>query len=549
MNRKIFILIIILVLAIIFRIYKITDIPPGLYPDEAMNGNNALEALSTGQFKVFYPENNGREGLFINIQSLFLFIFGNKIWALRLPSTIFGILTVLGTYLFTYTLFKNNGLQRNQVRKPVPSVEPTEPTSPPWGERLVSSIASLPQERIALIATFFLAMSFWHINFSRTAFRAIIAPFFLVWALFFLLRALHHCSNYSKSSRYIINALISGFLFGLGFYSYIAYRIMPILVLVIWLIYWFTAKGPRSRKKIVGTGIWFLVTTFTVGFPLVIYFFNNPHDFFGRTTQLSIFHSATPWKTLGENIMKTMLMFHITGDSNWRNNYASQPQVYWPVGILFLLGIILAGYVLIRKWCMITASKKSLWIPSILNQVAIPFLILLLWLIIAMFPVVISNEGIPHALRSILMIPPVFILAGIAGAWLSEQIIYRLKNIKGNIKIIWRGFIAIFFLLLIYQTYITYFILWAQNENTRSAFTQHYVDIAQKLNSLPNNTRKLVIVYPGGVNVRGIPMSAQTVMFITDTFRVEKQRQKHIYYMLPTQIQHIPPGTYLAALY
>ncbi|MDI6784950.1 MAG: glycosyltransferase family 39 protein, partial [bacterium] len=316
MNRKLFILIIILILAIFFRIYKITEIPPGLYPDEAMNGNNALEALSTGNFKVFYPENNGREGLFINIQSLFLFIFGNKIWALRLPSAIFGILTVLGTYLFTRTLFTNSGLEQNQIRKTNPAVELTGQTSTPWGERLVHHIASLNQERIALIATFFLAISFWHINFSRTGFRALIAPFFLVWALYFLLRALHHCFNHSKSSRYIIDALSSGFLFGLGFYSYIAYRIMPILVVVIWFIYWFTANVPCSRKKIVGAGIWFLVTTVIVVFPLANYFSNNPHDFFGRTTQLSVFSSPTLWKTLGENIIKTMLMFNITGDSN-----------------------------------------------------------------------------------------------------------------------------------------------------------------------------------------------------------------------------------------
>ncbi|MGA9770017.1 MAG: hypothetical protein WBV94_13325, partial [Blastocatellia bacterium] len=61
-----------------FRIHDIRNTPPGLYPDEAMNGNNAMEAIATGSYKIFYPENNGREGLFINIQALFLNALGRR---------------------------------------------------------------------------------------------------------------------------------------------------------------------------------------------------------------------------------------------------------------------------------------------------------------------------------------------------------------------------------------------------------------------------------------------------------------------------------------
>src|SRR3990167_955982 len=109
-NKKVrsavwFWLILILVIATFFRLWQIQTIPHGLYPDEAMNGNNALEALDTGDFKVFYSENNGREGLFINIQALSLKAFGNEAWALRLVSALFGILTVAGLYLLTRQLY------------------------------------------------------------------------------------------------------------------------------------------------------------------------------------------------------------------------------------------------------------------------------------------------------------------------------------------------------------------------------------------------------------------------------------------------------------
>jgi hypothetical protein len=45
---------------------------------------------------------------------------------------------------------------------------------------------------------------------------------------------------------------------------------------------------------------------------------------------------------------------------------------------------------------------------------------MLVWLVVSAVPVVLSKEGIPHALRSSLMIPAVFIIA-FAGAKLAYQ--------------------------------------------------------------------------------------------------------------------------------
>ncbi|HEV3201887.1 MAG TPA: glycosyltransferase family 39 protein, partial [Bryobacteraceae bacterium] len=129
-------LLLILSIAGFLRLYRFTTIPPGLYRDEAMNGSNALEVLETGRFQVFYPENGGREGLYINVATVFISVCGNKAWVLRLPAAIFGILTVWGVYL------------------------------------LVAELASV---ETALLAAFFLATCFWHIDFSRIAFRAIAA--------------------------------------------------------------------------------------------------------------------------------------------------------------------------------------------------------------------------------------------------------------------------------------------------------------------------------------------------------------------------------------
>ena len=56
--KKIILIGIVVALAAFFRLYDLKNVPPGLYPDEAMNGNNALETVVTGDYKIFYPENN-----------------------------------------------------------------------------------------------------------------------------------------------------------------------------------------------------------------------------------------------------------------------------------------------------------------------------------------------------------------------------------------------------------------------------------------------------------------------------------------------------------
>src|SRR3989338_7450549 len=176
----------ILFLGVFFRFYGLSEIPPGLYPDEAMNGNNALEAITTGDFKWFYPENNGREGLFINIQAISIWIFGNEPWALRAVSALFGALTILGVYLLTKELFRERS-SKSETLNPKQIRNSDDPNSKPfrifkirnWSLFRISDLEFRISygEYIALLSSFFLAVSFWHINFSRIGFRAIMVPF------------------------------------------------------------------------------------------------------------------------------------------------------------------------------------------------------------------------------------------------------------------------------------------------------------------------------------------------------------------------------------
>lgn len=516
MKKSIHILLLlsVLIIATFFRLYQIKTIPPGLYPDEAINGNNALEALRTGSYKLFYPENNGREGLFINIQAFFLKILGGdsfdfepKPWMLRLPSAFFGILTVLGIYFFIKELFSESKTEFFEQRY-----------------------------KLSLVAAFFLATNFWHVNFSRIGFRAIMAPFFLIWSLYFLLKSFKSIQVFN----FCFFSALAGLLFGLGFHTYIAYRIMPLLIIIILIYFYLRLKKEEQIKKFKIISACFLFFVLLAAFPLGIYFVKNPQDFWGRTSQISIFNSATPFKDLANNIIKTAAMFNIRGDGNWRHNYANQPELFWPVGILFLVGLILT----IKN----TLKNIKFFLKSADIQALIfPFFVLFFWFVLAAIPVVISNEGIPHALRSILMLPPAIIFAALGGIWVYQKFSTKSSGLAGALK---NFSLYLFLFSLVIHSYFTYFVFWANDQNTAWAFDQSSLVLGERLNSLPKNVQKYVIVETRGVEVpivdglsgkiKLIPMSAQTVMFITNTYLAKNQQTKNIYYLVSNEEKTLP---------
>ncbi len=469
-KKEFFAIFLILIIATFFRFWNITTTPPGLYPDEAMNGNNALEANATGEYKTYYPENNGREGLFINVQAASIAVFGNHPWSLRIVSALFGVFTVLGIYFLTKTIF-----QKKMV--------------------------------LTLATTSMLALSFWHVNFSRIGFRAIMVPFCLVWSFYFIIVA--------WQKKKIWPAIIAGIFFGVGFHTYIAFRFTPLLALVPIIYYFFQNKKSGELKKYFQILFAWLGITFLIALPIGLYFLNNPGDFFGRSGQVSIFNSSNPLLDLGESIGKTAIMFNFYGDCNWRHNYACKPQLDIFTGTFFLLGLIITLKKIIKK----DGSERF------------PYILILAWMLIMSLPSILTKEGLPHALRAIGMIPPTFILAGIGFEYLWG--VFQEKNKKiGLTLLLISGLI-----IAVYNG--GQYSAWAQRQEVKDSFEEKYTLIADYLNLTPQNINKYVLVNAGGTLVNDIPMPSQSIMFITDTYRTEQQKEKNIFYILPENISQI----------
>jgi 4-amino-4-deoxy-L-arabinose transferase-like glycosyltransferase len=463
--RPQYILAAILLLATFLRLFQITTIPPPLHFDESMNGNDAMENLELGRILPFYPQNGGREGLYINIETALIYFFGPQAWMLRVPAAIFGILTVWGIYL------------------------------------LASQLFSVP---VGLLAAFFTASSFWHLLFSRLALRAIAAPLFAVWAVYFLIDSIRRARD---GRPYLARSIAAGLLCGLGFYTYIAYRVTPALILLVLIYGWSEARRAKWMPVLLRlAGVFIAVTLITVA-PLAYYFVQHPDALTHRSAEVSIFNAPSPAAELLSNIWKTVRMIFTRGDFDWLHGIAYRPEVFWPVAILFAFGTALS---------LASLARRDAWFPHALT---------LSWLVLGAVPAVLSNENMPSAIRSILMIPAIFMLAAY-GAW---RLYLRLSPRAASQAL--AAVAAVLILGVTYDTYHAYFDVWATDPNVPATFDAASVDIVNRINALPLTAPKYVVpVTPGAPP--GVPPPAQTIMFLTQSYTEKQRRETNIHYIL-----------------
>lgn len=444
--------------------------PPGLYPDEATNGNDAINAIEQG-WSWFYDNNGGREGLFINLQALALWIVGlHEPWVLRIVAAICGILTIPGIYLLGKEL---------------------------WNRR------------VGLVTAALLAGSFWHLVFSRIGFRAIMVPLILTWSLYVLLVGVRRIRAHQQYG-WALTAL-GGALAGLGLHTYISFRISVLTFAVVGLaLIW---KAQDARKRIFGGLVLAGVSALIVAAPLLHYFATHPGSFSGRSEQVSVFNSERPLYDIGNNIARTAGMLVMQGDGNWRHNDSGEPQVPLLVFVFVIGGFAYAG-----KRLMDTRGRD------------IPGITIMVLLITGAAPAVISNEGIPHALRSIALIVPVFLLAGLG---LERLWVHLEKKGLGSIGAV----IALVVCVYGFWLTTTSYALYARKPEVRAEFTKEYLEIGRQLLRRDLSLPAYVIVPQGDVLIDGIPVAAQTPMFISNTATRGQQERGRVYYVTdPSQI-------------
>lgn len=310
-NQTKSLLLIILIFFLCTRLYKITDIPPSLYWDEASIGYNAYSILKTGrdewgqflpiEFKAF-----GEYKLPVYIYSLLPFqaIFGLEDWIVRLPAVIFSLGSVILLFLLSKRIFES------------------------W--------------EVGIISSFLMTISSWFFIFSRTGFEATAGVFFFLCGIYFFLIA-------DKKIRLMIMSILS---FMLSMYSYNSFRIVsPITVIILSLFSWQILKSKKDIYLTVPIILFFIITAIT--------FMTASQKGAERLSEIGIFSSNNKKEITGNFIRNYISHFNpnflvINGDSNLR----SQQPGFGELNILETVLILLGLY-------FILSSKKQFLLPVI----------------------------------------------------------------------------------------------------------------------------------------------------------------------------------------
>lgn len=206
-----YIFLVIIFIASILRLYQLGSVPPSPDWDEAALGYNAYSVLKTGrdEYGAWFPLSlrsfdDYKPPLYMYLTIPSVALFGLETWVVRLPSAIFGVLAVIGVFYLTKELFNTAYIKKSSFDI--------------WHLSF-----GIPE-----VTSLLLAISPWHIQFSRIAFEANIGVTLNIWAVLCFLKGL--------KNRFLL--FVSAFLFGLGFYAYHSERIfIPLLVLLLAVLY------------------------------------------------------------------------------------------------------------------------------------------------------------------------------------------------------------------------------------------------------------------------------------------------------------------------
>lgn len=317
----------ILLLGILLRFWKLTSLFDGFFWDESYKGLDAMAIRRLGERPIFLSWNAGREALVAYLVALLSVPFGYTAFAVRAVEALAGSLTLLLFYLLARRLFN---------------------------------------DKIALVALFLMAVSKYHMIYSRFGIRVNLLLLFEVGVLYFLIRGLK-ADEPRRSWPWL---LIGGLLAGLGFYTYIPYRVFPLVPLAL-------LADPdiraRLRARLLPAAAGLLLCVLIVA-PLAVYFVRNAQSFSDRMSRTSLWAKAdAPMPVLLlRSARDTFGQFTYKGDMNPRHNVPLEPALSPFVTPLFWLGIACAAANIRRRsWAVLLFAYLAVTLlPGVLGAAA-----------------------------------------------------------------------------------------------------------------------------------------------------------------------------------
>ncbi len=407
---RIFLLVLILVISVALRFFNLSSNPPSLNWDETSIGYNAYSILKTGkdEYGNFLPIefrsfDDYKPPVYVYLTVPSISVFGLTEFGVRFPAALFGVLSVIVFYLLLGQVLQK---KEGNVKEVVP-----------------------------LLGAFLLAISPWHLQFSRAAYEGNIGLFFLMLAFYLFFVGLQ--------KKGIL--IFSVFSFVLSLYSYHSFRlIIPLIIPLLALLFY---KDLLKQKIIV---LSCAILLFVLVLPVYIGFF-NPQGSKARLSMVSIFVESDALRDNLEQLELDRNSNNLIGEvfHNRRAFFAREiVKNYFDhlnPNFLFVLG---AG--------SFHHHAKDM---GMMYLIEFPFLIfglyflgknidrrisaLLLLLLLAPLPASLTT-GTPHGVRSIAMIPTL-IFATASGIYFLFLLSFKIRNIAVGYVI--SGIVVFLFLI------------------------------------------------------------------------------------------------------
>lgn len=462
-------LLIIIILACFLRFYQIGEVPISPDWDEVALGYNAYSILLTGkdEFGEFLPVilrsfEDYKPALYAYLIIPLIPIFGLTVTSVRLPSAIMGIVGVIIVYFFTREIF----MYKSGDRK--------------------SSDFYKKARIIALSSALIMAISPWHLQFSRVAFESNTGLTLNLLMAFFFLRGFRSPHNFTIS-------VIFG---ALSIYTYQSEKVFTPLLLIGLIIIFRSEIKKINRKYFISA----VVTGVFILSPMIFNMVNNPETL-TRARGVSIFSDET---TLLKKNAERLINFSESKDyiglvfNNRRvvyiktfiANYISHYDFVW----LFIKG----DFDINRHHAPHMALFYIIELPLLLMGVHRLIFgnfpkqtkgVLVCWILIAPLPASIT-QGVPHAVRTLNMLPPFLICIAI-GHYALCKFILRYRYLFIPVYTIVIMFFSLNFLYYLDQYFIQ------QNYEYALDWQYGYEDIVKFSESTKENYHKIVVSNKG----------------------------------------------------
>lgn len=477
----------IIVIASVLRLWGLGSVPPSPDWDEASIGYNAYSILQTGrdEYGEFMPLimrsfGDYKPALYVYFVVPFVVLFDVSLLAVRLPSALFGILTVIAVYYLLKSLTK--------------------------------------KESIALVTAFLLAMSPWHIQFSRIGFESNMGLAFNVFTVLFFIYGL------KRPWMLMLSALFASS----NFYVYQSEKVFtPLLVLLLLAIYWKKIFAIKRKIMVIAP----IIVGIIVITPFLIYTIQNPQSL-TRAQSTSVFQADkqlvhTTVQRLdadqkNNDFLGTVLdnrrfvyMRQVANgylshfDLNWLFVTGDNPRHHAPfMGNMYLVEfpfLLIGIYALIFYHSKYVVDRRAL-------------LLIFGWFLITPIPASITYE-VPHAVRTLNFLPTfqIFVAIGLIHAYM-----FVLENKELRIKnFVLRNMLYSCFLILA-SVNVGYFLnqYFVQQNYFYSQHWQYgYQELVQQTESLKKDYDSIVVD-------NRVPMDQSHIFFLYYTQFSPQQYQE-----------------------